>query len=42
MNRKLLLVISAIAALAIAIPVAAQGGDTLVNTGSPPTPFSQN
>ena len=36
------LVIVAIATLAMASPASAQGGDSLVTVGSPPTPFSQN
>jgi hypothetical protein len=36
------LVLVAIATLAMASPASAQGGDSLVTVGSPPTPFSQN
>jgi hypothetical protein len=40
MKRSMLLALIAI--LAIVVPVTAQGGDTLVSVGSPPSPFAQN
>jgi hypothetical protein len=42
MVKKISLVLTLIAILAITVPIAAQGGDTEVTVGSPSSPFSQN
>src|SRR5258708_33301669 len=39
---RLLSVLAIVGVLALAIPVSAAGGDTLVTVGSPRTPFPQN
>ena len=40
--KKFTLLVALIAILAVVLPVTANPGDTLVNVGSPSTPFSQN
>ena len=42
MKKLLAVPVTALLALATTMSVVAVGGDTLVNVGSPPTPFSQN
>src|SRR5690349_19730630 len=41
-RKSMVVAAGAVVALISTGPVAAFGGDTLVNVGSPPTPFSQN
>lgn len=42
MSKKMTLLVTLIAILAMVIPAAADPGETLITVGSPPTPFSQN
>jgi hypothetical protein len=42
MSKKITLLVTLIAILAMVIPAAADPGETLITVGSPPTPFSQN